>query len=256
MGGLYLYEIILLILGTILFLALTAILIFHVIKQRPIKNLLYFFGIPIIMIGFPSIQSFQLGKDLVQIEKTKQQIARNPDNTELKEDLKKQLNNIETRPIDDPEILSQIAEAEAATGDSVSALETVERILNDNPGTKAIIPLQKKLDKPTIGIKRDLKLLEKNPNDQQAKDNLNSRLERLEQSDKITPYEGVQAARAYAVLGNKDKAIRSLLQDDTKNNDSIYEEIIENRVLSDSIIDKLKHEDPKGNQIYVSLQLE
>lgn len=53
--GLLLYEITLLMLGVFLFLILSIGLLYYIIKKEQIAKLLFFFFIPIVMIGYPSI---------------------------------------------------------------------------------------------------------------------------------------------------------------------------------------------------------
>jgi hypothetical protein len=55
LDGLLLYEITLLMLGVFLFLILSIGLLYYIIKKEQIAKLLFFFFIPIVMIGYPSI---------------------------------------------------------------------------------------------------------------------------------------------------------------------------------------------------------
>ncbi len=67
--GLHLYEIVLLVLGVILFLVLLVALIIFLIQGRSIKSLLLFFVVSVLMIGFPSVTKFKFDKDGVEIDK-------------------------------------------------------------------------------------------------------------------------------------------------------------------------------------------
>jgi hypothetical protein len=83
--GIYDYQLILLALGVLLFVVLLFLLIFSVVKKRPLKGLFLFFILPIIMIGFPAIQkiSFQnLSDELDKAVKVAEK-NRTPENKKL-----------------------------------------------------------------------------------------------------------------------------------------------------------------------------
>ncbi len=80
-GNLYLYEIVLLFLGAFLFMILCGALVYYVVKHQNIKKLLFFFAIPIIMIGYPSIQEIQIESDKIAIKKFKERIRENPNDS-------------------------------------------------------------------------------------------------------------------------------------------------------------------------------
>ena len=65
LDGLFLYEIILMILGTILFLTIVNL----ILKQKEInKNHLLGLGIAIVSVGFPGIKSFSITDGMLKIE--------------------------------------------------------------------------------------------------------------------------------------------------------------------------------------------
>src|SRR2546423_12406634 len=95
--GLHLYEVILAILGVLLFIVLVIILIANVVRNHSIKPLLLFFIIPILMIGFPAWSKIKWNKDGFELDKTTQELAKNPSNPELETKLKDLVHEVEPR---------------------------------------------------------------------------------------------------------------------------------------------------------------
>lgn len=81
LDGLLLYEITLLILGVILFLILSIGLLYYIIKKEQIAKLLFFFFIPIVMIGYPSITQITISNDKIELTKLQNQVIENPDDS-------------------------------------------------------------------------------------------------------------------------------------------------------------------------------
>ncbi|MDP9079748.1 MAG: hypothetical protein M3O71_20150 [Bacteroidota bacterium] len=115
--GLYLYEIILMITGGILFLALVFALIWNVIKGKNIVSLLPFFFLPIVMIGWPAIKSVSYDNGKIDIEKTATELIQNPADTALQKKLEKSVATFDTtRAANDPVALNNISQAYYALG--------------------------------------------------------------------------------------------------------------------------------------------
>jgi hypothetical protein len=87
-AGLYSYEIVLLLLGVSLFLVLLIGLLRNVFKDKSYAPLLPAFFIPIVMIGYPSIQSIQYQNGLVEIQKATDAVQSNPSNPQARAQLK------------------------------------------------------------------------------------------------------------------------------------------------------------------------
>jgi hypothetical protein len=150
LDGLFIYEIALLFAGIILFLALIFILVYFVIITKTIKNTKFLaplFVISILMIGFPSFSAIKIGKDYVEVEKKKNEVADNPSDSGAREDLAQALNRIEKRPISNPERLLNLAEARIAIGDTTKALTHVRTVLKDKPNSMEALKLRRELTK-------------------------------------------------------------------------------------------------------------
>ena len=141
--GLYLYEIVLLFLGVILFLVLVFILVYYVLKRRAIKGLLLFFPIPIVMIGFPGIEKIRFDNGIIEIEKSAERLEQNPADTTARSALRAHVAELEQRPVTDPSTLVSVARAHAATGDTLKAMAYVDSALKANPNFQEALTLKK-----------------------------------------------------------------------------------------------------------------
>jgi len=146
--GLLFYEIVLLVLGALLFLVLLGLLIYSIINKRDIKVLALFFAISIIMIGYPSIQKIKFNEGVVEIEKRTKALEQNPADTTAQQELRKTLDDVEQRQISDSSTLVKIAEAQVAVGDSAKALKSVDLALKANPGLPQAQRLRSSISAP------------------------------------------------------------------------------------------------------------
>jgi len=99
-GGLYWYELVLLVLGVALFVVLLLGLRRNLAAGKSYAGLLPFFVLTIAMIAYPSIKSIQYNDGMVQIDTTADQIAKNPDdpgNKARSVELQAQLNRFAER---------------------------------------------------------------------------------------------------------------------------------------------------------------
>lgn len=97
LSGLYLYEIILLLLGIILFIILSIGLMYFIIKKQKIKQLFLFFILPIIMIAYPSIVEITVSKDRITLRKKQEELLNNPEDKEIAEEVRALTKKIEDR---------------------------------------------------------------------------------------------------------------------------------------------------------------
>jgi len=144
--GLHLYEVVLLILGSTLFLVLVAVLIISVAKNRSIKPLLLFFVVPILMIGFPAVTKVKFDKDGVEIDKATKELAENPSNPALKSKLETLIQETKPRLDETRGGPVKIARAEAVLGDREKALQTLNHALQTNPQLEVAKDLRSRLE--------------------------------------------------------------------------------------------------------------
>jgi tetratricopeptide (TPR) repeat protein len=142
MKSLLLYELVLLITGAIFFLALIFILVFNVVKGKPIKSLFWFFIFPIIMMGFPSFQSFAFENGKIEIKKLTREVQNNPQDEQKREELEKAIAATNPKRIEkDAEASTYVAEAQLELGnipESEKAIQNALALEKNNPKVNAI----------------------------------------------------------------------------------------------------------------------
>lgn len=141
--NLLLYEVVLMFLGVFLFMLLSAALVYFIIKKRAIKSLLFFFAIPILMIGYPSIQQVTISADKIDLSKYQQAYIENPNDSEAKQELENLTEKLEKRA-ESPEDMVQISKT---------------KLLLDKP-EEAIIYANKAIEKQNVANSNNTSALE------------------------------------------------------------------------------------------------
>lgn len=96
-SNLLLYEIVLLILGAILFILLCCALIYSILKKEPIKRFLLFFPIAIAMIAYPSIQELRYENGKISLTTQQEELISNPEDEETRKILEENVHDLENR---------------------------------------------------------------------------------------------------------------------------------------------------------------
>jgi len=151
--GLLLYEIVLLALGVILFLALVWVLVYSVLRKRGIASLLFFFLLPVVMIGFPAIQKIKFDSGGVEIEKDIKELVEQPagqTSPATAADLKAKLGDFKARAANSPTALLTIARAETALGDVAQSKVTIDQAIKLNPEAPAAQDFKKRVEKLNV----------------------------------------------------------------------------------------------------------
>jgi hypothetical protein len=136
--GLYLYEIILLVLGVVFFLVLLYVLITYVKARRSIKTLALFFLFPIVMIGYPSIKSVEFGNGIGKTETKSEELEKDPQNMEKQSELKKEIKNLGDRPLSTPQALISLSRAHLLTKDTATAKVYADSAVKLSPNSLII----------------------------------------------------------------------------------------------------------------------
>lgn len=175
METLLFYELVLLIAGAILFLALLFVLLFSIVKNKPIKNVFWFFIFPIIMIGFPSFQSFTFENDLIKISAILKDLQNDPKNEQKREELEKTITSINPARIEKNVKASKfIAKAQLELGnipESETAIQNALKLEKNDPEAKAINNDIQKEKKNVIQYNNNIKVLNKILSNVDQKDN-------------------------------------------------------------------------------------
>ena len=150
--GLLLYEVTLLILGVILFLILSIGLLYYIIKKEQIAKLLAFFIIPIVMIGYPSINQISISNDKIELTKYQQQLIDNPDDSVAMKKVEKITEKLEERATS-PKDLVQVSTSNLLMGNNVKAVKLADKALSLDTGNlaardiKRLVAVQQRIEK-------------------------------------------------------------------------------------------------------------
>jgi len=135
--GLLLYEITLLVLGVILFLILSIGLLYYIIKKEQIAKLLFFFFIPIVMIGYPSITQISISKDKIELTKLQNQVLDDPEDSVAVRKMEKLTEKLERRA-SSTEDLVQVGTSNLLLGNNEKAENLADKALTkDNTSAAA-----------------------------------------------------------------------------------------------------------------------
>lgn len=218
--GIRLHELVLMILGFILGLVLIFVFLFMALRGRTNLKLLYGFIAPLIMIGYPSIQSISFSKDLIQIDKLVKKVNDNPSDTTAQRALIEQIQTLpKSRCVTSPDALTTIADAQSALGLYDSAKVTINRALELSPNSEKAQQSQQNIqekwqilrtfEQKVDRIQENMNELEKKPNDIQLLDSIATRLNEIKKIDapvRVQQAHAVLVAKAVAIIGEKQAA--------------------------------------------------
>jgi tetratricopeptide (TPR) repeat protein len=221
--GIQLHELILIILGFILGLALIFIFLYTALRSKPNLKLLYGFIAPLVMIGYPSIQSIEFSKDVVKIDKLVEKVNADPTDTIAQNTLKTHLETLPaSRCKTSSDAMTVIANAQAALGSLDAAKVNIEKAKAINPNNPNVIlsekdiqekwSTQKDFEQQVKLLDNYIKQLEARPNDAPLMDTVSNHIQQLTQkSQKNTIHldnrQIMTLAKATAIVGEREKAV-------------------------------------------------
>ena len=198
LDGLFLYELLLMILGSILFLAIITL----ILKQKEItKNHLLALGIAIVAVGFPGIKSFSITDGILKIEKSIEELEDNPESQEVKEALEKGVVAVEERPIKNAERLVTLSEANLKLGHTEKAVTQAKTALESKPNLETATEVIE-----VVEVEKQIENVRSNPSDKKAKAKLKNEVKKLEKLKTPSGRRTAHIAEVYEVLGDHVKA--------------------------------------------------
>jgi len=144
--GLTLGEMVLLIGGCLFFVALLIVFLRNSLANKPVTSLLAFFAIPIVMIGFPTISSFKISQEGVDIENQTTALQNNPNDEASRKSLETSVGELKKRSFTNPKTLAQLARAEYALGDESEAKQNMDKALKADPTLQPAVELKTKME--------------------------------------------------------------------------------------------------------------
>jgi hypothetical protein len=135
--GLLLYEITLLVLGVILFLILSIGLLYYILKKEQIAKLLFFFFIPIVMIGYPSITQITISNDRIELSKLQDKVIEDPEDSVAVQKMEQLTEKLERRASTTDDLV-QVGTSNLLLGNNEKAENLADKALKkDNTSTAA-----------------------------------------------------------------------------------------------------------------------
>lgn len=196
--GLFLYEIILMLLGSVLF----GVVIFLVVKNKELnKNHLMGISLAIVMIAFPSIKSFSISDGIINIERDLEELKEDPNNKALEKSLEQDLGTIGDRPINNAESLTTLSKANLELGKKEKASSLAKEALVKQPKNMQAAEVVN-----VIEVDKKIEKVKSNPNDQQAKEELRADIKKLKEIPTNSGRRTSYIAQGYEALGDETMA--------------------------------------------------
>lgn len=224
-NGMLPFEIVLLIMGVIIFLALIFLLIWNDLKKEKIVALLPFFLIPVILVGYPSVQSVEFKDDGLSIQKYTQDVKADPTDTASIHALTDKLEAFRSNPsrvMNNPEALATIAGAQLALGNLDSAALTIgqaSRIAPQSGDVKRTaaeinqhLVVRQQFNSGVSSLEQDLLKLQSHPGDTLATGNITRVLSTMQQPAYIDAPSALVLAKALAVMNQPAQSVQVINQ--------------------------------------------
>lgn len=224
LDGLFFYEIVLLGLGILLFITVLILLIIFAGQKRPLKDLILFFLVSIIMIGYPSIQKIVYDNGVITVEKLAKGVSQNPADSVQRNELETTIRKMESRSVKDPETLVELGKAQAALGDTVKAERYIGKALLISPELSEAKILRTQFNTPQVQLEKIITEVEENPLDSAVKIKLENKVTDMPVTPGSNAAVMTTAAKAHVLLGDTAKAIsytESALRKDNKNEEAV-----------------------------------
>lgn len=195
LDGLFLYEVILMILGSVLF----SVIIFLIVSQKDVnKNHLMGITLSIVMIALPSIQSFSVTDGIINIERKIEELKDEPENLDTQKELEEEVSNISNRPISNATNLSTLSEANLELGKKEMAKNLAKEALKKSPENIKASEIVNVLE-----TEETIKTVKSNPQDKKAKKKLKEKIEQLKEIPTHSGRRTIIIAQGYEVLGDE-----------------------------------------------------
>jgi len=166
---------------------------------------LAFFAIPIVMIGYSSIQAITFQNGTVTIQKTTEQLQAAPTDATVRSNLANQVASLASRPTADPTALASIAGAQFALGNRTDAEATLQKAMQTAPALPQVVALKQRMDTDSALTTLTAQLAQ-HPNDTTTKQKLADTVAQAAPLKIANPGFLAHLSIAHAALGDKAKA--------------------------------------------------
>ena len=232
--GLYGYEIIMLVLGVVLFLVLIFILLRSVVKDQPWGKLVPFFLLPIFMIGFPSFKKLSYDDGKIELEKATHSLSANPTDTTTRKQTEEAIRVVQGRGQQDPGALVAIAGAHWALGNYDSSQQLVIKAEGLLPVDTAVrrqigvlqakVQLHNQFKRDVGALDGYLKRIQAGDKDTTLAGSMAAILDSLKKPMYVSEKDALVISKAYVALDHPDKALQ------------VTDKIVASGAASDSVV--------------------
>jgi hypothetical protein len=205
-------ELVMTIMGIIIFLVLVFLLVWQVIKQKPYYLLLIGFLIPLILVGYPTIQSMEFDKWKFKIITNAERVNANPGDTTARAQLEKAVDSlvVDPRTKRNPEALATLATAQLSLGNLTaadSAIKKASELAPESGQVKTVAAAVMKQRKINSQFLRDVNFLnqqimriQEKPEDSIAVNRVIETMSNLQAPRYVDESSAMVIAKSYAVL--------------------------------------------------------
>lgn len=235
-----LHEILLSALGIILFIAA---IVFTALK-RDTKLLIIMYLISLVMIAFPALSKIAFAEVTLEVQRLQcinDKLVVNPADTVLQNQAKKKIEDIKKDGLDSTNATTVIAVANtnAILGDSVKAVNWVNKGLLFNAANTNLLEFKQKLLTPRVKVEMQINKVQENPGDSAAVQKLKEDVGSLQQAAQ-TPNEHALTtlSKANMILKDTAKAIQQVdaaLRVNPKNTEAI-------KVKRNTLLNRTRHQ--------------
>lgn len=221
-----LHEIILSVLGIILFIAS---IVFTGLK-RDVKLLIAMYLLSVVMIAFPALSKIVFADvtlDVQRLECINNQLSKDPSDSTLQDAARKKIDDIKKSGLDSTNVntVITVANTNALLGDSVKAYHWIEKGLLFNNSNEKLNKLKEQLLTPRVTVELQINKVQENPSDSTAVKKLKKDIQVLqEKTTEKNTHDLTTLSKASMVLGDSLKAMRqadSAIQVNPKNPEAL-----------------------------------
>lgn len=214
LNGLHLHELVLLAMGTLLFLLISAGFVVAMRRSQPYGKLLASYGLSIVMVGYPGIQSLEISENGVKMSRAVHRLTKQPDDKDARQSLRQAIRALEKRDIRDPQMSLTLAQAQLMLGNHKEATKYLNRA--EREGQKGVDKKEVERVKQALSLDKDLAELsakvEGNASDTKTRKELEQLVQAAHQEEIASPTTLTHLAQAQVLIGQKQQAQDSAKQ--------------------------------------------
>ena len=199
--GLYNFEIVLLVGGSLLFLVALVGVIVAIIRGKSFVPLVILFVISVPMIGYPSVEAIEYKDGVLSIKKKVHELENDPNNQVLRASLQQDIAKVQERPSNQPETDATLAKAHFVLGNDDVAKAKLDAALQKDPHLPEAQDLKNKVQL-SDRLQALTSQVEATPTDSAAKQQLEQTVSEVSRAKVANPQTLDTARKARMILAS------------------------------------------------------